>query len=83
MNSRRYRVKCAPATLISCRQRRGTMARTVKVHDDTHAALKQLKAQRRARSVDEVIREMVRQTTGQPVERLTARKGSEITAFLQ
>jgi predicted CopG family antitoxin len=59
------------------------VAKTVKVHDDTHTALKQLKAQRRGRSIDEVIREMVRQTTGQPVERLTAKKGSELTAFLQ
>lgn len=34
--------------------------KTVKVHDDTHRALKRLKAKRRSRSVDQVIRDMIR-----------------------
>lgn len=58
------------------------MAKSVKVHDDTHRALKQLKAQKRSKSVDEVIREMIRQSTGHPVEKTGTRKGAELTTFL-
>jgi predicted CopG family antitoxin len=43
------------------------LAKTVRVHDDTHRALKRLKARRRSRSIDEVIREMIRSSTGVPV----------------
>jgi len=42
--------------------------KTVKVHEDTHKALKRLKTQRRKKSIDEVIREMVRVTTGVSVK---------------
>ena len=58
------------------------MVKSVKVHDDTHRALKQLKAQRRSKSVDEVIREMIKQSTGQPVEKTGTRKAAELTTFL-
>ena len=51
------------------------MAKTVKVHDDTHRALKLLKARRRSGSMDEVIREMIRASTGSPVE--SAQPGPE------
>ena len=47
------------------------MAKTVKVHDDTHRALKQLKLHGRKESLDEVIREMIRATTGLPVEKIS------------
>ncbi|MGD0395586.1 MAG: hypothetical protein ABSB26_01580 [Nitrososphaerales archaeon] len=47
------------------------MAKTVKVHEDTHRALKQLKLQERKGSLDEVIREMIRTTTGLPVEKIS------------
>ncbi len=43
------------------------MGRSVKVHDDTHLALKQLKARKRSASVDQVIRELIRESTGSPV----------------
>ncbi len=46
------------------------MAKTVKVHEDTHRALKQLKLQGRKESLDGVIREMIRTTTGLPVEKI-------------
>ena len=46
------------------------MSKTVKVHEDTHRALKQLKLNRRNASLDEVIREMIRSTTGLPVEKI-------------
>ena len=44
------------------------MVKTVKVHEDTHRALKRLKVEERRRSLDEVIRAMVRATTGSPVQ---------------
>ncbi len=37
------------------------MAKSVRVHEDTHTALKRLKAQRRAASLDQVIREAIRE----------------------
>ncbi len=40
----------------------------VKVHEDTHRVLKQLKEQRRSKSMDEVIRDLVRRATGRSVE---------------
>ena len=46
------------------------LIKTVKVHEETHRALKRLKAQGRKKSIDEVIRDLVRITTGSPVERL-------------
>ncbi len=58
------------------------MAKSVKVHDDTHRVLKQLKAQRRSKSVDEVIRELIKQSTGRAVEKTSTKKGAELTAFL-
>ncbi|MDG6913750.1 MAG: hypothetical protein JRN34_04785 [Nitrososphaerota archaeon] len=43
------------------------MGRSVKVHDDTHLALKRLKAKKRSASIDQVIRELIRESTGSPV----------------
>jgi len=45
------------------------LVKSVKVHDDTHRELKRLKARRRFRSIDEVVRDMIRETTGVPVEK--------------
>jgi len=42
--------------------------KTVKVHEDTHRALKRLKVQGKKKSLDEVIRDLVRATTGFPVQ---------------
>jgi len=47
------------------------LQKTVKVHEDTHRALKQLKLQGRRGSIDEVIREMIRATTGKTVEKVS------------
>jgi predicted CopG family antitoxin len=58
------------------------VAKSVKVHDDTHRVLKQLKVQRRSRSFDEVIREMIKQSTGQPVEKTGTKKTAELTTFM-
>jgi predicted CopG family antitoxin len=60
------------------------MAKSVRVHDDTHRALKLLKARRRSRSIDEVIREMIRASTGSPVEGVRpAAKTDELTKYLK
>jgi predicted CopG family antitoxin len=60
------------------------MAKSVRVHDDTHRALKLLKARRRSRSIDEVIREMIRASTGSPVEKARpASKIDELTNYLK
>ncbi len=59
------------------------MAKSVKVHEDTHRALKQLKLRGRKGSIDEVIREMVRQTTGAPVEKISAGPTTEsLTSYV-
>jgi predicted CopG family antitoxin len=59
------------------------MGKSVRVHDDTHSALKALKAKKRSKSLDEVIREMIRQSTGQPVEKMAkGRRGAELTAYM-
>jgi predicted CopG family antitoxin len=59
------------------------MAKSVRVHDDTHRALKLLKERRRSRSLDEVIREMIRTSTGAPVEEVRpAAKMDELTRYL-
>ena len=60
------------------------MAKSVRVHDDTHRVLKLLKARRRSRSIDEVIREMIRASTGSPVEDLrSASKTDELTKYIK
>jgi predicted CopG family antitoxin len=60
------------------------MAKSVRVHDDTHRALKLLKAKRRGRSIDEVIREMIRASTGSPVEEVrSSTKTEELTRYLK
>ena len=40
------------------------MAKSVKVHDDTHRALKKMKVATRSASMDQVIRKMIRDATG-------------------
>jgi predicted CopG family antitoxin len=46
------------------------LEKTVKVHEDTHRALKRLKVEGRKKSLDEVIREMVKKSTGVSVEKV-------------
>lgn len=60
------------------------MPKSVKVHDDTHRVLKQIKGQKRSRSIDEVIREMIHASTGVPVEKFRSRgKTEELTRFME
>jgi predicted CopG family antitoxin len=60
------------------------LAKTVRVHDDTHRALKLLKEKRRGKSLDEVIREMIRESTGSPVEGVRpGSKTEELTKYLK
>jgi len=60
------------------------MAKSVRVHDDTHRALKLLKVRRRSSSLDQVIREMIRETTGTPVEEAKGSpKSEELTSYVE
>jgi len=60
------------------------MARSVRVHDDTHRALKLLKAGRRSSSIDQVIRDMIKATTGKPVDQVRSdSKADELTKYLK
>jgi predicted CopG family antitoxin len=60
-----------------------SLAKTVKVHDDTHRALKRLKDRTRSRSIDEVVRDMIKSTTGTIVEEVKQNKESELTSYLK
>lgn len=55
--------------------------KSVKVHDDTHRALKLLKASRRSASIDQVIREMIR-VSGAHLEEGGAAGSEELTKYL-
>ena len=59
------------------------MAKSVRVHDDTHKALKRLKAKRRSRSIDEVIREMIRASTGSSVGEKESKGDTELTSYVK
>lgn len=59
------------------------MGKSVKVHEDTHAVLKLIKTQKRSKSIDEVVREMIRESTGVPVEKLAqAKRSVGLTAYM-
>jgi hypothetical protein len=57
--------------------------KSVKVHGDTHRVLKLLRDQRRAKSMDEVVRELVRGATGKTVEQYVLQKNSKLTSFIE
>ena len=60
------------------------MVKSVKVHDDTHRALKDLKAKRRSTSIDQVIREMIRESTGTSVGAVRAgTREDKLTRYLK
>ncbi len=60
------------------------IVRGIKVHDDTHRVLKRLKSQRRARSLDEIIRGMIKASTGRSVEQhLATEKNLKITTYIE
>jgi predicted CopG family antitoxin len=59
------------------------LAKTVRVHDDTHRALKRLKARRRSRSIDEVIREMIRTSTGVPVGEREVEAETKLISYMK
>lgn len=59
------------------------MAKSVKVHDDTHRALKLLKAKRRNRSIDQLIREMISSSTGTSVDGTQPNESEALTRYLK
>jgi hypothetical protein len=48
----------------------------VKVHADTHAVLKAIKERNRSKSMDEVVRSLVKGATGKSVEEYSAQKNN-------
>jgi len=48
----------------------------VKVHSDTHRVLKAIKERNRSKSMDEVIRSLVKGATGKSVEEYSAQKNN-------
>jgi hypothetical protein len=48
----------------------------VKVHGDTHKVLKSIKARNRSRSMDEVIRSLIKGATGKSVEEYSSPKNN-------
>jgi hypothetical protein len=60
------------------------LAKSVKVHDDTHRVLKELKARRRDGSIDQVIRELIAASTGTKVEdRKAGSERDDLTTYLK
>jgi len=60
------------------------VAKSVKVHDDTHHALKEMKREARSKSIDEVIRGMIRTSTGSTVEKfVNKRRAIELTSYME
>ena len=60
------------------------MSKSVRVHDDTHRALKLLKEKRRSASLDEVIREMIKASTGTTLEDIRPpSRSEELTDYLK
>jgi hypothetical protein len=58
--------------------------KSVKVHGETHKVLKMIKEQRRAKSMDEVVRDLVRGATGKSVEQFASqKKNSKLTSFIE
>lgn len=60
------------------------MGKSVRVHDDTHRALKKLKAKTRSSSLDQVIRQAIKATTGASVEEgISDSKTDQLTKYLK
>lgn len=56
----------------------------VKVHEDTHKVLKHLKTQNRSKSMDEVIRDLVKKGTGRSIEQYSQqKKNAKLTSFIK
>jgi hypothetical protein len=54
----------------------------VKVHGDTHRVLKAIKERNRSKSMDEVIRSLIRGATGKSVEEYSSQKNNtRLSAF--
>jgi predicted transcriptional regulator len=60
------------------------MGKSVRVHDDTHRALKRLKSKTRSASLDQVIREAIKASTGDSVGvGLSDSRTDELTKYLK
>jgi predicted transcriptional regulator len=60
------------------------VGKSVRVHDDTHRALKRLKSRTRSASLDQVIREAIKASTGDSVkEGMSDSRTDELTKYLK
>ena len=60
------------------------MGKSVRVHDDTHRALKRMKTKTRSASLDQVIRDAIKASTGASVEEGTSdSRTDELTKYLK
>ena len=60
------------------------VVKDVKVHQDTHRVLKLLKESGRRKSMDEVIRALVKGATGKSVEQYSSPRGNvRLTSFTE
>ena len=58
------------------------MGKSVRVHDDTHRALKRMKTKARSASLDQVIRDAIKASTGASVEEGTSdSRTDELTKY--
>ncbi len=56
----------------------------VKVHKDTHRVLKLLKERSRSKSIDEVVRSLIKGATGKSVEQFSPPKNyARLTSFVE
>jgi hypothetical protein len=56
----------------------------VKVHADTHRVLKSIKEKNRSKSMDEVIRSLVKGATGKTVEQYSSQAGNaRLSSFVE
>jgi predicted CopG family antitoxin len=56
----------------------------VKVHDDTHRVLKAIKEKNRSKSMDEVIRSLIKGATGKSVEAYSSQKdNTRLSSFAE
>ncbi|HEY6282455.1 MAG TPA: hypothetical protein VIW22_00850 [Nitrososphaerales archaeon] len=60
------------------------MGKSVRVHDDTHRALKRMKTKTRSASLDQVIRDAIKASTGASLEEgMSDSRTDELTKYLK
>lgn len=81
VGARRDYSRSVRPNLITGRGRHASVTKSVKVHDDTHAALKVMKVKRRSKSIDQVIRELIKASDSGSLEPVGSKSG-ELTEYM-